>query len=1078
LVHGGVKVFFKTLSATTIIVLIALVVTVWRLSQGPVSVGFLVPYISEALSDIDDGIEFEAADAIVRWTGLRDQFAVQITDVKAEDSRGRIIAAFPEMTVSLSLRSILDGLPSPEQITIVKPVLRFTRTVDQRILLGFQPSQVPQNDTVTNTEVKESPATALAQAIVQGLTSSDEDLNRVGYLRRVRVSDATVVFADQGSGAQWFVPSGQIVLGRNDSGISVEGVLPFINQDKESDVRIAGAYDIDARELSMSLEFEDIRPASFAPLLPQFSFLSGATLDASGVVVSTLSVTPSAVLLEDVEIAIMRGRGEISIPAPVARTYQFSDINLTARLYDGLDRASIDLATLQLEGGATTLSGKLMGEGLSKDAPTVTANVEIDRVTLEQLKRFWPEAIKPNTGRWISNNLNNGEVTEARFDFEFSGPSLEDMNVQGFSGRGLVSGVDVTYLRSMPPVLATNGFMTLSSSEVIIDVTGGTVIQNSRDGVLTLEEGRVRLHGLDSKNQQADIDVRVNGTVQDAIALIDSEPLRYASALGIDPDSTSGFANVALAFDFSLIQDLRLSDVDVECQASLSQVAIEQAVLNLDLTSGQFRLDLDNSGMNITGTAALGGIRSGISWRENFLATDFKRRYAVDAVIENNQRPLVGLGASLFEPPYMDGAVRVEALYTIDNDNGEELVVEADLADAVLNFDEINWVKQSGDPALLTAEVSIPEGGAIDVQRFALNLPERENALIGRIRLNGNTILSLDVDTLVIGDNRMSVAARRQRDGELQITMSGEVLDGRSFWKSLQQSNKRRSLQQVTPDAVLRTPITLDASIGTILLSQSGEMNNASVRVVQDVQGLQSIAFDGDLNDGTPFTFSLEPDGDERRFSASSENGGRVFRELGFGDDFVSGKFAIDGLVDQGGAVSGAMKITNFRLVDAPFLARLLSVAALTGIVDELAGGGISFSELNLPFTYSDNVLSINEGTMYGPSIGLTAKGDYDLLSGTVNGEGTVIPAYAVNSAFGAIPLLGPVLTGGEEGGGVFAATYVVRGSEGANEITVNPLATITPGFLRQIFKVFEPAPVEAAPTSVDSAQSAESLPE
>ena len=38
----------------------------------------------------------------------------------------------------------------------------------------------------------------------------------------------------------------------------------------------------------------------------------------------------------------------------------------------------------------------------------------------------------------------------------------------------------------------------------------------------------------------------------------------------------------------------------------------------------------------------------------------------------------------------------------------------------------------------------------------------------------------------------------------------------------------------------------------------------------------------------------------------------------------------------------------NFKLNDAPLLARLLSIASLTGIVDELQGDGISFSKLNL----------------------------------------------------------------------------------------------------------------------------------
>ena len=1076
MVHGGVKVLFKALSAATLVVLFAGVVAVWRLSQGPVSVGFLAPYVAEALNDIDDQIKFNVKDAVVRWTGFRDRLEVQIVDVRALDDRGRVIAAFPEMAVRLSLLSILDGLPSPEEISIVKPVIRLTRTTERNILVGFQEALSAEPARREET-LGPSPASLLAQALVQGLTRPGQDKTRVGYLKSVRISDATVVFADQGSGAQWYVPSGQIVLSRTDNGISVDGLLPFITEDKDSDVRVSGLYDASAGSLSISLEFEDVRPASFAPLLPQFSFLSGASIDVSGGLASRLSVTSSAVILDEVMLSVTDASGPITIPAPVNRTYEVSGVKLAGRIFDGLARAEIELSEVNIDGGQTRLSGMLVGQDLSSGNPTLNARLTIDAVTLDQLKRYWPEDIKPNTGRWISNNLDGGQVTDARFEFTFGGSSVSSLDVQEFAGQAQLSGIDVTYMRRMPPVLDTVGTITLSPSEVLISVLGGSVLQSGRDGVLDVEEGRVRLHGLNGTNHRADIDVRVDGKVDDIIALIDSEPLQYASALGISPNETSGDANVALAIDFPLIQELRLADVEIMAQASLSEVAIAQAALNLDLTSGQFGLELDNNGMNVTGTAALGGIRAGVSWRENFSDAEFKRRYAVDAVIENEQRPLVGLGASLFEPPYMDGPVRVEALYTVGNDDAEQLIVEGDVSNALLNFDEINWVKPPGVPALVSAEVSIPDGGEIEVRQFTLGLEGQPNALSGSISLQGNTILALNVDSLLIGENRMSLTARRQDTGVLKIDMAGDVLDGRSFWKSLQQSNQRRALQADDNQESLSTPISLSASLGRILLSESGEMKEADVAVVRDALGLQSIAFDAKLNDGTPFRFSLMPEGEERRFTAASENGGRVFRELGFGDDFVSGNFTIDGVVDELGAVTGSLAIADFKIVDAPLLARILSVAALTGIVDELSGSGISFSDLNLPFTYSENVLTIEDGAMYGPSLGVTARGDYNLSTGAINGQGTVIPAYALNSAFGAIPLIGPVLTGGERDGGVFAATYVIRGSEGKNEITVNPVATLAPGFLRQIFKVFEPAPVQAPAPSADAGQAAQTPP-
>ena len=67
--------------------------------------------------------------------------------------------------------------------------------------------------------------------------------------------------------------------------------------------------------------------------------------------------------------------------------------------------------------------------------------------------------------------------------------------------------------------------------------------------------------------------------------------------------------------------------------------------------------------------------------------------------------------------------------------------------------------------------------------------------------------------------------------------------------------------------------------------------------------------------------------------------------------------------------------------------------------------------------------------------------------------SGTIVPANAINSLPGRIPIIGDLLTG--RGGGVFAATYKVSGPMAEPRVTVNPLSALAPGFLRNLFGVF-----------------------
>ena len=65
--------------------------------------------------------------------------------------------------------------------------------------------------------------------------------------------------------------------------------------------------------------------------------------------------------------------------------------------------------------------------------------------------------------------------------------------------------------------------------------------------------------------------------------------------------------------------------------------------------------------------------------------------------------------------------------------------------------------------------------------------------------------------------------------------------------------------------------------------------------------------------------------------------------------------------------------------------------------------------------------------------------------------EGSVIPAYAVNSLPGKIPLIGALFRDGE-GGGLLGAKYSVEGKTMDPEVNFHPLSSIAPGALSNIF--------------------------
>ena len=149
--------------------------------------------------------------------------------------------------------------------------------------------------------------------------------------------------------------------------------------------------------------------------------------------------------------------------------------------------------------------------------------------------------------------------------------------------------------------------------------------------------------------------------------------------------------------------------------------------------------------------------------------------------------------------------------------------------------------------------------------------------------------------------------------------------------------------------------------------------------------------------------------------------------------------------------LEGHATLVEFRLMKAPVLAKILSLASVGGIADFLGDKGLYFDEGILTFKATDDVIEIQKGLAESSATGITVTGFVDRVHKTLKLNGNVIPVYILNSLIGKIPILGNILSGGEDKG-FLAATYEVTGGYDDPKVSVNPLSMLTPGFLRELF--------------------------
>ena len=144
------------------------------------------------------------------------------------------------------------------------------------------------------------------------------------------------------------------------------------------------------------------------------------------------------------------------------------------------------------------------------------------------------------------------------------------------------------------------------------------------------------------------------------------------------------------------------------------------------------------------------------------------------------------------------------------------------------------------------------------------------------------------------------------------------------------------------------------------------------------------------------------------------------------------------------------LNVDEFRVREAPQLAQILSVISVTGILESLGGAGLYFDQLDSSIRFSGNDLAIGHMRLVGTSLGLSLRGHIDMERDRVNLDGTVAPMNILN-LIADNTILGSILTG-TRGEGIIAPQYRVSGAASNPSVTVQPLTTLMPGVLREIF--------------------------
>ena len=1040
----GLKLLARVSLTVALLLGLALGGIVWRLEQGPVSLPWLARQAEGMANQALAGQSIAIGAAEVSWAGWREghrsPIAVRFADIRLSGKEDALIAMLPQVDASLSAGSLLRGHIALRGVELRGLSLLANRDKAGALSLGLAPAKAEASETPT-TELG-----ALAAIVTAWLAPPNED-TALSPIRRIALLDTRLALSDEASGRVARANLASLVLQRRAAGgLELAGRAMLELADQRIPVEIAGNLERALWRGEASLTARGIRPAALAKASAELAPLAALDAEAEITLIARFAGAPQPDLLMG---RLRTGAGVLHIP------HNGGDLPFASILLDGtfaddvvrVERLAFAPQPSPRPGATSPPVIGAVGEARLLDGTwRAVAEVTLRGLDIADLPHYWPPSVAPKPREWLAENLTAGMLREGAWRVEARiGADGSAPGITGLTGSARADGVSVHWLRPIPPFENVTGEARFSLDKIDISATSG-----QQSGTEIMADGATVSISFATDPEITRIEAKLRGPLADGWAVLRHPRLKiFDKRPPPINDPTGMLASATLKLVFPLIKTLDIEGIDIQAELDVRDLRIPRIAFDRDLERGVATVSVSNAGLTASGTGVLGDIEARIRQETDFrngAATDIVAREIISARADARQLAALGLDGR----PLLEGPVQLDLRNETRRNGQSRLSVRADLRAATLSVEPLAWSKPPGVAGNAEAMVLMQGGQVTLIESFRIETPD--SLIRGRASdVRQSVPQRIELSSVTLGRSRFTGEVRppaTRAGGQWAIALRGTVLDMAPALAA-----------HAAPDKAAEegAAARLEARFDRVLLPHGKEIAGLDAQIRVNALGvMQQASINARLPERGGFALTITPDGQRRALSLTSDNGGALLSAFDVLKSIQGGKLTVTAHYDHsrpGAILAGDAVLEEFAVRDAPGLGKVLQAMTLYGLVDALRGPGLNFTRATIPFSLSPDALVMQDARAFSSSLGLTVKGRIDRERDTLDLEGTIVPAYFFNTLLGRIPIFGRLFSP-EEGGGLFAVAYRMRGPLNDPQTSINPLAALTPGFLRGIFGI------------------------
>ncbi len=996
----------------------------WRLTLAPIYINFLNQQIESALDDLGLDLKFKISQTSILWRNVDSVPEVRIYGISAVDNGGRTLGVIEETSIGVSFSGLMSGTLAPRTLDILGPSLRMLRDKGGAFQLELG-----------NKALSPADASSAFQRLITALEVKKKQNGPLSYLRRLSLVNADLIVDDFNSTRLMEARDTDVILLIGDDSPQATFSSEILIDKNKTDLEGRILIDRPSNEISMTATISGFPLKQALRLRGLERHVDKSTLNVNGSVTAKLSIDGTPL---SARFTLRSGRGEIINskiwPNPISLKSVYIDGNTNFENNDvSIEKFKIDLGPSVLSGTAET--NIIDGSSSSLIYANVT---NFDK---ESALRLWPAGHLNDTRDWISEKVVEGRIPIASISFQAIWNSkTEHLEFSELEAEGRIEQASIRFGASNQTISQIHGNLKIGSDRILFGLERGTI------KTLSVKQGSLVVNDLSEKQKIAELNLNLEGLISEQASIFSDVLSIDPRQIGFDVISTRGTAKTHFLVKMPLGVEIKPGQLDFQLNSITDKASLREFFDGKTLSDGRFRVQIDPNGIELDGSGVFASTPIKLRWSESWSADHpYSRRAEIQGVFSQSDWEQFRLAQHL--SGRLEGPLGLDiALLKTEVNAPLEVFAKVQMQACKLSIAELGWLKKPGEVALGWMTAQRENNGRLRIKNFSMASQGLKLSAAADFSSEGK-LRGAHVDRLVFGQTDMSLRLVSDPNGNQgSLSIVGRSFDLSNLWSS---DFLSKSIE--TSD-----PIKININVDKIILSPELQFQKVRGVLSRNQQGRRSVDVSSVLSTGSKVSFDFRERQSTQYLRIMSENAGHFARDFGISNSLRGGALQI--LAKRPSAAqkegwSGIAKISDFSLVKAPLLTRLLTLSSLTGILNTLGGQGIAFARSFVEFDWRKRKIIFKNARAVGSDLGITGEGSYNRKNRLIDFRGTIIPAYTINSALGNIPLLGNLLAG-TKGEGMFAATYRVLGDYADPGVRVNPLSALAPGLLRNLVEI------------------------